>query len=104
MTRPLRLQLSRKKGFDLQEVSTAANGLPAAVISRPSKWGNPYPLRDYGRATSLALYRTYLTAAVRDGSLDPTELRGRNLACWCKPYETCHGDILLEFANSYRNN
>lgn len=26
-------------------------------------------------------------------------LRGKNLACWCKPGETCHADVLLEIAN-----
>lgn len=28
------------------------------------------------------------------------ELRGRDLACWCKPGCLCHGDILLELANA----
>ncbi len=27
------------------------------------------------------------------------ELRGKNLACWCKAGQSCHGDILLEIAN-----
>lgn len=27
-------------------------------------------------------------------------LRGKNLACWCKPGEPCHADVLLEIANS----
>lgn len=27
-------------------------------------------------------------------------LRGKNLACWCKPGESCHADVLLELANS----
>ncbi len=27
------------------------------------------------------------------------ELRGRNLACWCRPGEPCHADVLLEIAN-----
>lgn len=30
---------------------------------------------------------------------DPTELRGKNLACWCKPGDPCHADVLLELAN-----
>lgn len=28
------------------------------------------------------------------------ELRGRNLACWCKPGCACHADVLLELANA----
>lgn len=27
------------------------------------------------------------------------ELRGRNLACWCRPGDPCHADALLELAN-----
>jgi hypothetical protein len=27
------------------------------------------------------------------------ELRGKNLACWCKPGAPCHADVLLELAN-----
>lgn len=27
------------------------------------------------------------------------ELRGKNLACWCKPGDPCHADVLLELAN-----
>jgi hypothetical protein len=30
------------------------------------------------------------------------ELRGKNLACWCKPGEPCHADVLLELANRPR--
>ena len=26
-------------------------------------------------------------------------LRGRDLACWCKPGDACHADVLLEVAN-----
>jgi hypothetical protein len=28
-----------------------------------------------------------------------SELRGKNLACWCKPDQPCHADVLLELAN-----
>jgi hypothetical protein len=28
------------------------------------------------------------------------ELGGRNLACWCKPDQPCHADVLLKLANS----
>jgi hypothetical protein len=43
--KPTRLQLSRKKGFDLQALSLAANGRPAAKVSRPGKYGNPFDFR-----------------------------------------------------------
>lgn len=31
---------------------------------------------------------------------DPGELRGKNLACWCKLGAPCHADVLLELANA----
>lgn len=43
--RPVRLQLSRRKGFDLQALSLATNGLPAVKVCRPGKWGNPFDFR-----------------------------------------------------------
>jgi Domain of unknown function (DUF4326) len=40
--RPVRLRLSRMKGYSLRGHSLAVNGLPAIVVSRPSVWGNPF--------------------------------------------------------------
>lgn len=42
MTRPVRLQLSRLKGFSLQSWSRQVNGLEAENCARPGKWGNPF--------------------------------------------------------------
>lgn len=28
------------------------------------------------------------------------EIRGKDLACWCKPGAACHADVLLEVANA----
>lgn len=38
--KPVRIQLSRRKGFRLQAASP--NGLPVVNVARPSRWGNPY--------------------------------------------------------------
>lgn len=46
MMQPVRLQLSRQKGFDLQALSRATNGLPAVKVTRPGLWGNPYPVEE----------------------------------------------------------
>lgn len=55
MGEPVRLRLSRAKGFDLQAVSIATNGLPAVNVARPGKWGNPFNLRDSSHCwTALA--------------------------------------------------
>lgn len=75
-----------------------AEGYPYVYIGRPSVWGNPFVIGvDGNRAQVLRKYRIYLLGS-------PTllaqlsELRGKNLGCWCKP-RPCHGDILLELAN-----
>ena len=31
---------------------------------------------------------------------DLSELRGRDVACWCPLDQPCHGDVLLELANA----
>lgn len=71
------------------------------VVHRPSKWGNPFKLKEFSREESMKRYRYWLTHH-KDGlkllaSIE--ELRGKNLACFCKLDVACHGDILLEFAN-----
>jgi hypothetical protein len=140
MTRPVRLQLSRKKDFNLQALSRATNGLEAVRVSRPGKWGNPFVAHDWQasfRAVAIGfrgdrqgrheaavyLYRLFLTEDGKPMSRDERdaferevmtvrphmraedlraalgELRGKNLACWCKPDEPCHADVLLELAN-----
>lgn len=112
MTRPVRLQLRRARGFDLQATSLAANGLPAVVVARPGPWGNPFVVGKHGDAAyCVDLYRALLAGLMRvgrDPSLDEQrkirdhvarhghELRGKNLACWCKPGAPCHADVLLE--------
>ena len=64
-------------------------------IGRPSKWGNPYPLRtESQRAAVIAQYRTWLV-------LQPhlmAELFGKRLGCFCAP-RPCHGDVLAELAD-----
>ncbi len=106
---PLRIRRSRAKGSRL----TADNGLPIVVVSRPSKWGNPFSEALAGatradkpavRAASVDRFRHALLA----GSLPFTqadvraELRGKNLACWCPLDQPCHADVLLHVANARR--
>lgn len=43
----------------------------------------------------------HLAAVAIQIALD--DLRGRDLACWCKPGEPCHADVLLELANIDNN-
>jgi Domain of unknown function (DUF4326) len=99
-SKPLRLRLSRRARFKLQKHSVDANGLPALVVSRPSRWGNPYRIETHGRKRAIALYeaslkRRFGVALARE--LEP--LRGKNLACWCPLDLACHADVLLRLAN-----
>lgn len=98
-------------------------------VGRPGRWGNPFRLGDFAlkgdpepkysgavkmlyvitttehadrRYTELKTgeqvlewYRWYISRSER--SL--CELRGKDLACWCKEGAPCHADILLELAN-----
>lgn len=116
---PVRIQLKRTKGWRLP---------PNTVkVDRSTGWGNPYRPGDllaYGpyagtrvRDTmhAVVLFREWAMQAIagraRPGSSGraPTceeveaslaKIRGRNLACWCKPGEPCHADVLLELANA----
>lgn len=45
-----------------------------------------------GRLTEIRMF------VLRDCT-DISVLRGKSLACWCKPGEPCHADVLLELAN-----
>ncbi len=118
MTKPIRLQLSRRAGFNLQETSTAINGLEAVHVGRPGPWGNPFIVgKDGDAAYCVDLYKALLAGFLRVGA-DPDiaalertrrfvaenveELRGKNLACWCKPGAPCHANVLLEVANRQR--
>jgi hypothetical protein len=117
--RTVRLQLSRRKGFDLQAHSLATNGLPAVNCARPSRWGNRWTVKGREEAgwptvdrkavlrICVAAYQAWLLGErhwAHGQPLPPVPdlapLRSRNLACWCKPGEPCHADALLEMANA----
>lgn len=101
---PQRIQLSRTKGWRIP-----AN---TVKVDRATKWGNPFRLPGGARPQEVVdLYRHQLcvrghvTNRTAHGAQRVTvddvrrELRGKNLACWCKPGAPCHADVLLEIAN-----
>ncbi|WP_101925582.1 MULTISPECIES: DUF4326 domain-containing protein [Luteimonas] len=99
MSAPVRLQLSRRRGFDLQAHSRARNGLEARVVARPSRWGNPFRIGiDGDRAECVVRFARQLDAD--PAALDLAPLRGCNLACWCSLDGPCHADVLLARANA----
>jgi hypothetical protein len=116
--KPKRMQLSRHRGFNLQAASQALNGLPAKRVTRPGKWGNPFTIEDVAKRYKLDVAAAQVKAVelcgqwlrgTLDKRLSPgespsreeirAELRGHNLACWCKPGTPCHSEVLIELAN-----
>jgi hypothetical protein len=118
MTKPQRMQLSRKRGFDLQAVSRKLNGLPAKRVTRPGKWGNPFAIEDIAKTDKLDAEAAQVKAVelcgqwlrgTLDKKLSPhppptraeirAEIAGYNLACWCRPGTPCHTETLIQVAN-----
>lgn len=56
-------------------------------------------VQDATREQAVAMYRDWLDQRPSLAEAARTELRGRDLMCWCPPGEPCHGDVLLEIAN-----
>lgn len=114
--KPVRVQLRRTKGWRM----------PANTVSvaRPGRFGNPFTVagcREAGYqgtddqidARCVEAFRVWLGPMWRnnwDGDESEKarsallagmpELRGKSLACWCKPGSPCHADVLLELANA----
>ena len=115
MAGPVRIQLSRRKGWRMPENTVS--------VARPTIFGNPfrreaaieseYATEETWRAFVVECFRDWMspTQQGRDWWQGPQsdrqknailaglpKLRGKNLACWCKP-GPCHADVLLEIAN-----
>lgn len=108
---PKRIQLKRTKGWRMP---------PNTVkVDRSTKWGNPFVIgetysvfeddgfSDTGETMKIETaedavfaYRNWMECGAWAEGLDPEELRGKDLACWCKPGAPCHADVLLELANA----
>ncbi len=80
---------------------------PANVVyvGRPTRWGNPYRVEELGRTEAMRRFRKLFEAKARGAKTefpvpDLSELRGKDLACWCRPDQECHADILIELANA----
>lgn len=116
---PKRIQLRRSKGW--------RKPAGAVVVSRPSRWGNPFSTAEYREMhDAQKLVDAYRALLMRDHKwfrqnvgfswragfiMSQTlrskadveafvaPLRGKDLCCWCKPGNPCHADVLLELAN-----
>jgi hypothetical protein len=104
---PERIQRKRTKGWRMPENTV--------YIGRGSRWGNPFVVGKDGTAEECVRKYSDMLMPYRHqpprNSLDDfylslanlndieAELRGKNLACWCKLGEPCHADWLLKIAN-----
>jgi hypothetical protein len=120
MSEPKRIQRKRSRGWKMP-----ANTL---YIGRPTAWGNPFKVGVWGTAQEcIEAYERWIDPTINaeltafrnslyddpkfDHSFSPywgvcqvwagylNELRGHDLACWCREGEPCHGDVLLRMAN-----
>lgn len=109
---PKRVQMTRRRPW-------RADNPDAVRVDRNTKWGNPYRvggtavihgpggerqvLRHMSAAIAVHLYRLWVwnwdVADSQHEPLNPAELRGKDLACWCPLDQPCHADVLLELAN-----
>ena len=96
-----RVQLSRRKGWKMPD--------GVVNVARPSRWGNPFKVgADRTQREAVRAFRAWLTVDGVHAGLPERkawilghlgELRGKSLACWCKPGTACHADVLMELAN-----
>lgn len=101
MSAPHRVQMSRKAGAKLPPGTV--------VVSRPSRWGNPFKVTpERSQISAVGAFRIWLTTEGVDAGIPEKKqwmlqnidkLRGKALACWCKPGTACHADVLLALAN-----
>jgi hypothetical protein len=92
-TKPVRVQLSRRKGWRMP--------LGCVKVDRATKWGSPYVVGEDGTLDEcINKFRAIFIISPLDAENVRRELRGKSLACWCKPGQPCHADVLLEIANS----
>ncbi|HRN80188.1 MAG TPA: DUF4326 domain-containing protein [Ferruginibacter sp.] len=107
---PVRIQRSR------QHKQVSPNGLPIVYVGRPTKWGNPHKVGvslakepresqyDYRRMTAEDAVKAFRETILYWIEKEPekynlSELKGKNLSCWCPKDCKCHADVLLELAN-----
>lgn len=71
----------------------------AVYIGRPSIFGNPFVIGvDGNRNEVIEKYRRHIALNIGLRKQIMTELKDKDLVCWCSP-KPCHGDVLLEIAN-----
>lgn len=119
---PRRIQLKRTKGWKMPENTVRVarpgrwgNPFPVDLLGRAlavemfrdlmTGFFDPYKMHHLTNAQFDEVYaaktkfekRLNWGLELRSGARN--ELRGKNLACFCKLTDACHADVLLELAN-----
>ena len=110
---PERIQLRRTKGWRKHP--------DAIVVARPSVFGNPFTVAQcqewlgpmsVGDARRYCVdgFRRWIAGSDEEWPVPESErtrrrmvealprLIGHDVACWCRPTDPCHGDVLLVLA------
>ena len=121
MSEPKRIQRKRTKGWKMPPNTVS--------VTRPGRFGNPFRIeaaietgfeqnKEDAQSFVVDCFREWITGGPhgRDWWQGPesdaaktailnglSELRGKNLACYCKIGEPCHADVLLELANAHHH-
>jgi hypothetical protein len=125
---PQRIKRERTPGWRLADATTNPNG--AVIVSRPSRFGNPFTIKDAIEAewsnphsACAEMYGEWLRVGTEDGWFNETYrvgkqtfdrrrvladlhlLRGKDLACTCPLPEPgqpdlCHAAVLIRLANA----
>ena len=85
---PDRIQRKRTKDWKMP--------VNAIYVGRPTRWGNPFADQDNAELVRQFRYNCLtpeFICSVR------SELKGKDLACWCPLDQPCHADVLLKIAN-----
>lgn len=110
LAHPIRVQLSRKRGWRMPANTVKVDrtnkkfGNPFTIGCNPSQFSTALPSHCGSAADAVAAFsyfaETWMT--LTEGRwIDP--LVGKNIACWCKPGDPCHGDVLLALAAARLN-
>jgi len=71
-------------------------------IGRPSIYGNPFSVKEYGREGCIEKYREYFYKRIKEDvkfKEEVLKLKDKVLGCFCKPL-ACHGDVIKEYLDN----
>lgn len=91
----------KKFGLKIWNIRTEKSKIPAEAVyvGRPTSYGNPFSISNFGRTGCLKKYKEYVTTGnTRIAANAKKELKGKDLICWCAP-QHCHAELLMEIAN-----